>query len=380
MMATTFTCWSQVTIELDDFPRQAGFLDTIIRANPANVFAPSEGADQTWDYSALGQAALLTNQWFDAAGDLDFPNALNYEEEDLSFQGFIIPGLSFEALDNDGWYEPGRYLSDVIYPISAITGGPNDSLRFVGGKVEYGERINTIQFPMNYGDEWEGNRTEIVNYELTVAAFGLNKTPGQRKRFGYEHRKVVGYGQLTIPDFDGSAGAPMEVLLLKVNRSNVDSIYLGGAPAPQALMAAFGLTQGSMAADSFYVFYRPAFGAPALNVNLPDNSGGLTAFYRPQSLSLFSAVKEPSLTAYQCFPNPIAGGETLTLQSETPVNAGHFRLMNLMGQVVFSTDIKPELSNQIQVKMPNQMMAGLCLYQVLDANGTLLGAGKLQVQ
>lgn len=368
----------QITIERDEFPRAENFLDTVIRAVPTTVFAPSEGPDQIWDYSMLSELEFLTNQFVSASGNADFPNALNYEQNNLKFQVFIIPSVTFEAIDDEGWYEPGRFLTDITYSIAGLTGGPNDSLRFVGGPMVFDERLDMVRFPLNYGDEWEQTRIENGNFELSVAAFGLNHTPGTRKRYLHHHRKVAGYGQLTIPAFDGSAGAPTDVLMIKVNRSTTDSIFLAGAPAPPPLMAAFGLTQGSMAADSFYVFYRQDFGAVVLNVNLLGNNE-YSAFYRPQSLDAVSATREFQQMKTTYFPNPIRAGQVLTLQTDAPLTAGYFNLTDALGRVAHRSTFEAPVAHQIQVRLPVALFGGMYMYQLTDKAGRLMGTGKLKV-
>src|SRR5690606_38704120 len=124
--------------------------------------------------------------------------------------------------------------------------GTDDSIRFVGGVTPFDGRINTIQFPMTYQDQWTQSFDRVVDFELNIASYGMVDAPGFLRETTTENREVVGYGELTIPQPNGSPSLPMVVLLLKVNRITLDSFFVAGQPAPAPMLAAFGLIQGSV--------------------------------------------------------------------------------------------------------------------------------------
>ncbi len=110
---TLQTSYTQVTITQDDFPRGGTFMDSVYLASPINVASPTFGAAQVWDYSSLITDEFRINNHFDASGNVDFPNSINYYSDDLIFQGFPISSWSYEALDADGWYSAGREIEGV---------------------------------------------------------------------------------------------------------------------------------------------------------------------------------------------------------------------------------------------------------------------------
>jgi len=270
----------KVVINREDFPRTASLTETGYVVQKDVVDAPSEGVDQVWDYSFLTPDNLITRVYVDASNDPVFPDALHYRSTEIAFNGFPIPINEYETIDEDGWYEDGRITEDITYSITAVSGGADDVLRFPETEVPYGGRLDKLQFPVIYGNDWTQNQIENTEYELTVAAFGLNAVPGVNIRTIIESREVVGEGKLIIPSEDGSPSLPMDALLLKVETSDIDSVFLGGAPAPAALLAAFGLTQGTVTIRPVrYIFYTPDFASNVLNVN--PSIG--TFFYRPQA-------------------------------------------------------------------------------------------------
>ena len=373
---TLQTAYTQVTITAETFPRETGFIDTVYRNLDIIIPAPTSGADQVWDYSALAVNDFYTQEHFDAELDVDFPSAQNYFQADLQFQGFPISSVTYEDLDAEGWFNVGRTLTDVIHPITAITGGPSDVLRFVGESNVFDGRINILDFPVTYEKQWSQSRDENINFELTVAAFGLNSTPGQNKRTLTENRAVVGYGTLIIPDASGEPTPAIDVLLMSVEQTRIDSMFLGGAPAPDALLAAFGLVQGGITSELFYVFYTPGFGSPVLNIN-PENN---TAFFRPQAADVSTGLDDLNQYHVNYFPNPISKGQTLHIQTEFQTYAGDVYLYNLNGQLVQKTPYFSVSGHEFQLSIPANTNSGSLIYKLHDQNGQAIGNGKLLIE
>ncbi len=271
---------SSVVINREDFPREASFTETAYRVETDIFDAPSQGTDQVWDYSFLTPDELSTRTYFDATDDSDFPDALNYSNIEADFAGnFPITVKLYEAIDENRYYYIGEKTEEATYPLTAISGGVDDILQFPA-IVNTFTGPDILQFPLTYEREWTQNGIGKTSFELTVAAFGLNATPGENVRYVTESREVVGEGKLIIPTEDGSPSIPMDALLLKIDKTYTDSLFVGGAPAPAPLLAAFGLTQGNTTTSpTRYVFYTPGFGSHVLNVN--PASGNF--FYKPQA-------------------------------------------------------------------------------------------------
>jgi hypothetical protein len=366
---------AQVGITAVDFPRAAGFTDSVYLANAGAFVAPTEGPDQTWDYSGLTAGALNLRDFTDVRTDTNILGAYNSREFDLSFQGFPIASTSYEGLDEEGWFEVGRTITEVAHSITPITGGPNDTLRILGANEIFDGRINKVKFPMAFGDEWEGSETRREAFLLSVAAFGLNRTPGYRQGTSTEERSIVGHGMLTLPTVDGENLQPVRCLLTKVKRSIVDSTFLGGAPAPPALMAAFGLTQGGITTDSFYVFYTPGLGAPFFSWGTLDNT---VAFFRVQpGRQPATGTRNQVLGISTVYPNPVASGQQITFRAEQTVTAGEVVLLNALGHQISQTAFAAGLEFKLDV--PAHCPAGIYYYQVRNQANGITHAGKLLV-
>ncbi len=375
------TCMAQVTIDLNNFPRIAGFTDQLKLAVSTGVAVPSEGPAQIWNYSSLVEQSSNSIVYVDATADINFPNALNYFQNNLTFQGYPIPSNTYEAIDVNGWYNLGRSTTDVIYSIAAITGGAKDSLRFPGTNQIYNGRIDAIKFPMTYQSMWTESRFENSGFELSVTAFGLNKTPGNRKRILTNTREIVGYGQLKIPKSDGSPSENMDLLLMKIIQTTVDSFFLGGAPAPATLLTAFGLTQGSMTSTSFYIFYKPDFAAPVLNINLSNTGQVSSVNYRPQAADGSVSVSEATDYEAKCYPNPSKAGQTVIMTtSENSDLAKKVKMTDMHGHVIFHNAVVALTNNQYQLTIPVNFTCGLYSLQLENQHGDLIGRTKLLVK
>lgn len=367
---------AQITINRADFLRPADLQDTFILSNFADeVIVPAEGEGQEWDFSAQQPLETRVREYLSAAADTVLPNAFQKENTNLFFQAFPIPTTIYTALDDEGWYDLGRVTNTVKYPIAQITGSPTDTLAFPGFTQEYPGRINSIQFPLAYGDEWEQMHIEQTPFELTVAAFGLNQTPGRNVRSITERREVVGSGEIRLPRGENEPQLAAEVLLIKVTTTALDSFFLGGAPAPAPLLGAFGISQGQVSVLIRYVFYRPGAGAPVAEIY------GDTRYivYRPQLAETPVSITENFLPAVRYYPNPIAAGTPLTIEAGQPIGSGQVEVLDLQGRRVFRKVFSAEGGQSLTLELPANLHTGLYVYHLRNTAGQLIWSGRLQV-
>lgn len=388
-MKTTFTSilalftlplFAQVTIDQNTFTRSAGLTDNGFQASATGVVAPTEGDNQTWDYTALVNMNPFTTIWLDASGNSDFPTALNYRDQQLSFQGFPIAATLFEAVDVNGWYEQGRVLQESNNSITMLTGGANDALNFPDQVQDFEGRMNTLEFPVQYNDSWSDGHIERTQFELTVAAYSLIDAPGEQKRTITQTRTAVGQGVLTIPDGNGNPSGDLNALLIKVERAVVDSFFLGGQQAPAQLLSAFGLTQGAGTESEYYAFYVEGFYHTVLNINLDAQGNVTSVFYRPAAADLATSIADvSSMNALRTYPNPVTAGETLTiaLGNQTAVTV---EMMDITGRVVASTSIKEANAGQARINLPASLTSGIYSVIVRGTDASPMSVRKVVVK
>jgi len=375
---------SQVTITQSDLLRPASFTDSSLVITDSGTPFPEEGANILWDYSTLGEGVLDTTVYTDATTDPDFTDALNYFSSDIElFLGgfnFEVSSNLYDAIDADGWYRTGRSFGSLTVPLTPISGGANDRIDYIANKFDYVGRMNIMEFPMTYQDQWEGSYYFDLSYEVTVAAFNLNQTPAFARTTVTEEREVVGYGSIILPRSDGEPSGEIEVLLVKGTLVEVDSFFLGGNPAPQAILNAFGLEQGLARGRNFYNFYTPGIGTPVLLSESPQGGEATDRIvYWPQVADMATSTRELRVPVAKSFPNPASTAASITIILEQFTSSGQVRFIDLQGRVLQTVDYTSNGSNSFEVEVPTSLQAGMLMYQVTDENKALIGVGKLQV-
>lgn len=370
---------TQVTLTAENSTPPAGYTDSLYFGLTAGLAAPAGGAAQVWDYSNVQEDFLRIVDISNEEGNTFLPEAQSGSPGRLVFQVFSADAVHYIAADATGVYNTGRVITETTFPLTAITGNPDDTFVFLGDTVSYEGRVNELQFPMTYHDTYGNTRTERTNISLTVAAFGLSNAPVEARRYQTETRTVVGYGQVIIPLESQSASPPIDVLLIQTDRTAVDSFFLAGSVAPTALTDAFGVSQGMTSNDQSFMFHTPNLEAPVVRMNIDENGGVLDFIYRPRAADLVSGVNELSTASFITAPNPVQRGQTLRVQVEEELREGSLRLLNLNGQLV-STPALQMNAQAYELQITDQLTAGLYFLQAYDKNGRLIRAKKIIVQ
>lgn len=372
-------CHAQFTLE--DFPREANFIDTFFLSSVLFP-APEHGSGLTWDFSAAQIEEERIRPYFEVE-DPFFADAYNYRSRPLNFQSFEIESNEYEALDENGYRAVGRSVEEVTFPINLITGGENDVLTFVGGNYLYNAPERFVNFPANYNDAWVSTFEEVIDFELSVASFGLNVAPGQQIRSNVFSREIVGEGFFIIPDEEGQPSDPIEGFLIHVSETRTDSVFLGGAPGPAPLMQAFGLTQGNTFTLEYYVAYAYGLDTPLLGMNL-ENGVPINFVYRPQAAFLgdpANSVQERSDAGFKAFPNPVEAGAYIQIQGKSNEQVGAVQLFGINGEMIQELEtLTEELHSGLSVAVPNTLASGMYFVQLLNANGELMARSKFVVK
>jgi hypothetical protein len=167
----------------------------------------------------------------------------------------------------------------------------------------------------------------------------------------------------------------MEVLQIKVTETEIDSVFLGGQPAPPTLLDAFGVTQGETQNLTFYVFYKPDFGDFVLSIRTDIYSTS----WNPQAEATISSTADMQVFQGRAFPNPIAPGDVLTLESPTHLAEGTFFLTDLQGRVVFETPARPA-GGILQLPLPGYLAPGMYYYHLVSSQNGNSIVGKVSIQ
>jgi hypothetical protein len=375
--------YAQPVITAANFNSRAAFTDSIYGAVPSSAFPASLGANQTWDYSSVVSTGLSTYPNYDATDSTAYPNAYSFTRDDLYVFGAPVETYRFDALDNSGRYTSSLYIKEFILPLGGVTGGASDQIKVLRQRSIYTGRMDYIQFPVQATSNWTGTKTYNNQFELTVAAYNLTQTPGALKASETQQREVVGYGSLILPDENGSPMPAVNALLIEVTRTVVDSIFLGGAPAPTALLNAFGLVQGSVRVNTFYVFYAPGFHQPLATYSF-DAGGNMELFaWRPDGMRKAHAhigIGEHHLAQAHLYPNPVKAGTVVNVELPPALAAQTLSLYNLTGEEVHTEPFVMEKPGRAGLHTPSGTPVGIYLLKVIDESGKTLAYQKVLVQ
>ncbi len=373
---------AQITIERQDFTLEPGARVTFWHLDHTNASPPEPGEGVIWDFSEL----LLDDGFYtdyEIADSEEFPGS-NLEEPSirpilggLASQG----GTYYSLLDDTGYSRLGNISESVNVGLGTFTNAPGDTLKVLSKVYDFTEPETLIRFPLNFGDSWGYDNTTTTDFNVTVAAFGLQDTPASQVSRDSVNLSVVGYGTLILPNPSGIGTVSIEALMIERNRHLAYNYFLGGQPAPQLMLDLFGLQQGRTENITRYFFYAKGLPRSAANIRL-DQNGNIILFTIPDDLQdVISSSKAQAAepVAIQAFPSPIRTGELLSVHLPFDVFNGAFELFDAYGRQAAAWPVDAAQGQMLQYALPGHVPAGLYVFRIIDENKQVRGIGKLNV-
>lgn len=253
-------------------------------AEPSSVSIPVPGEDQTWDFSELDElgSAVFGGSDFIVPSNPVFPTATYFElfesfyaiadVESNTYEGEIFYELNDNGLFGLGLSQNQPAILNIPAIGAVITYEPQPR-PYTGTS-----KLPSVLFPVEYGDTpiTTTGIIDTINFTVDAAAFGLINTPGQLVYTDDERQEVIASG---TANFKGIG--EKRVLVVKSETTTTINYFLGGAPAPEALLSMLGATDGSVSTSTIYRFIAEGMGtAGFINVN---ESGTITgARFRKQ--------------------------------------------------------------------------------------------------
>lgn len=296
---------------------------------------PTIGANQQWNYSNLTQSSL--SGWGSIVpSNTNFPTATF---QDTTLSANFVPGWyyyydAFYETDASGEKYLGYTVQNLRTGLLSVTGNALDSCIFPAQIYTYSTPLCLMPFPTTMSTSWYANYRNVVNFNLTISAYSLNHTPCQKVSLTSRQDTVIGWGKMRVPTASGPSYA-YDVLMVKRSVVQVDSFYMSGAPAPQALLTAFGVTQGQSTITNRYLFWRQNAYYPLMLVNFGSNNYTSAAGVYYDATAVFdpSGIEENEInTSISVFPNPAS--EKLFVNSDCKVV--DYTIYNSVGSAVIS--------------------------------------------
>lgn len=379
---------AQITIERSEYFYEYGDSTFLLAlAQPGTVPFPEGGEDMVWDYSNLQFPATI-NRFFDHENpysDTLVPYAngssTSLVEIDL-FPGAVQTTTFFTVLNDDGYYTTARLAARTAFPLQGITGVATDSLLYLENLVEYGDaRAGVVAFPITYGDTVAQYRLDLPqDIVLTATPLGINQVPGQIVGIRYDTTVINGWGDLQITD--PLSGNLISIPSLLYNRRStvIDSFFLGGAPASQDLLDAFGQTQGSVRTANDNKFYAEGFSNYVMRIRRNEDNE-FEVEINADLLGFVSSLYAPreDLLDISTYPNPASG--EFSLRFDKTSNAHWtFVLLNMQGRTVHRQQLTHGTGKQNYTVRPPVPARGAHAYVIRDEHGQVVGSGKVMLQ
>ncbi|MCB0736110.1 MAG: T9SS type A sorting domain-containing protein [Bacteroidetes bacterium] len=366
---------AQITIKYEDYPFGPGVDSFFTDLNPSNSFIPEGGANKTWDYSKLETKQGWDYVTYkDESGNTAIATATNSIAARYSFNGLVYRARDYYRLDETGYYSVGRTQNDTSYSITALTGGANDLFRYPQANIQFPNERTLMSFPMSSTTAYDDVDIQEARFELTVAGYGLNKTPGKNLRWRFQRREVIGWGEIVIPDGKGGTTKPIEVLAVHIVDSIIDSFYLGGQPAPKPLLDAFGAVQGNTWKYEAYAFETIGLGRQVAGLITGTDNIIDQTYFRPQAAQLTVGSNELAQPIVNVFPSNVQNGQVITIESSNSNGSFQVALISANGKEIQLTEIG---NNKFQ--LPSNVQAGLYVYRLVNQENQHSITGKLMV-
>ncbi|GAB2870900.1 hypothetical protein [Hymenobacter ruber] len=335
-----------ITLTQATFPASAGTLEQYQDATiPGGVASPTTGANQAWDYRTLGASgAPYSVAYLPVPASGGIAGAQWTRARQAVFGTIAYNYTAYLSLAATGRMGLGRTVPRQATSIRASTGGANDSLVINAQTARYGAgTAGIVDFPLPLT---AGSRNQTffrfgVTGTITAAAAGLNRTPFRIvQRYTYVD-SVAGWGTVRIPVAGRSTGSnPLPALLVRSRVLRQDSVYLNGSPAPAALLAAFGITQGAISVTAYDAFWRTGSAQPLLELYYPNRQYAIPNFadYSTESTVLATRASSPLAENWQAWPNPLAAGQALqlALPGALPGQPVQLTIQDALGRAVLS--------------------------------------------
>jgi hypothetical protein len=381
-MALSLSTSAQITIKSTDFTVKVGDTLKYFKAKDAGLAtipAYKTGGNQTWDFSKL---TFENGYYYDRvlSPSANYPTATFSMPSSASLGAIIIPTRRQIEKTNATYKELGFSNAELKQTLLNVTGNPKDSLYLPAVDIKYSDTY--YDFPATFGatkiDKWVQNRP----YALSVAGFGLNKTPGNVKNIITTNKSIAAWGKLILPDFKNTGKAiTYNTIVFVYQFSAVDSVFLAGAPAPAPLLQAFGLSQGAKSGYAFVECLVPGFKTFALQSEVDAAFKASSVYISTESgfvgggIAGLKDAAEP-IESY-VFPNPSNNGQ-FTLSFEKPsAKEWTVKIYDIAGRQISQSTIVGE--GKITHNLSVNEAEGTYFYALFNENQEFVNNGVLLI-
>jgi hypothetical protein len=384
-LSLTYLIQAQITLNHWEYSLNPNDTFQLQLVNNASNSFPTEGVNQTWDYSAatLGSIINISFTPTDISTQMNIPNA---NTQRIWFQrdflGNSVDTMIF-ATDDRGFFVEGIKEPGFAQNIASFTGGSSDSLIKMASTEAWTSPLPWVECPLDYADTSTVVATRTSTYFLSVASQNLANYEIERRRTMTHSYSVIGWGDLILTNPTTMMPDTFEVLLQRRHRIPVDSFYdASGALVSSSILNLFNLTQGSINDGwTYYEFYTRGPNASSLTFESPYGNLSPSSIY--SSGDLFEEGFNVSTISptfievpHRIFPNPVTNHQFQLEIDKTSAENWSISIHNVTGQLIQQETIS---SNTSQIELNNNMPNGTYIYSINDEKGKFVATGKLNL-
>lgn len=298
---------------------------------------PLTGENVNWNFDNINFAGEeIIYSYYEYDNNPNYPDATAQSNFNSSFGSFTIEGSrNYYKNTENGSYDLGYEILEKSFSLTQQTFGPNDKLKVLNSVNYFGNAID-FQYPLTYGKEWTYNKRGVTKFELTVALFQLNNTPGEVVQNITSDISVVGWGNLTMGIYNN-----IPALLVKSVQTQIDSIYLNNEPAPATLLNFFNLQQGNTRVFTTYYYLisdgQTAFTAPAATMYASADGELIQSIEANQESYLANSIKNDNVKL-NTYPNPTTNSVNIDFIKEDN-STWNIEIMNINGQILTTQNV-----------------------------------------
>ncbi|MCE3297355.1 MAG: hypothetical protein K0R65_3069 [Crocinitomicaceae bacterium] len=372
-----------ITLTSDNFPPLTTY--DVIDGMGITNFPFGYPTPETWDFGTEPLVYGTTLYYPDANDPFFSASADSYSTSSRTLFGAVYGVQNYVATTADYFGEVGHKIQGATSSLTAYSGGINDVVVIPVQNQLFDEPRIILDFPATMGSMHHSDSRRITNFNVTVEAYGLDNTPGQMITHVIRHDTIVSYGQMRVYIPSVGASEYYDVLAMKSWQYELDSFYLGGSPAPPALLSAFGLSQQTVPDDADVnnrlYFYRENNAAPLLLMTFGSSpfEAYTGIFIHGDNLAV-AGSEELAKDAYQVFvyPNPGNGKNTTIefLGKDVPVVS--YTITDISGKTVHEQKNVSVANNKLSLQA--DLQPGNYFVQVKDKQENVIAVEKIQVQ
>ncbi len=329
-----------------------------IEVATAGLMAPTIGANQTWNYSAISGNKAKDFSLKTPNTNPNFPNATGMLNTQIYLGPILISGTKEYFLNSgSGFYYQGLQTINANYNIAALTGGTGDILTTIASNNNFGKTVARYQLPLTSTTQWTNNYHTDMDFAITVGSVGLVNAPGQLKRYYTESYEVVGWGSVVLPSNLGTHNG----LLLKTNVTLVDSLFLNGLPANPILLAGLGLTQGFVTEFAFYDIFIRGLNRSAIQFEMDPTFTNVYTLNYCSTPAVNVGIDEVVQIATVAYPNPSNNGYFTWAFYKPNAKEWQVEIIDVLGRTHLQEVVKSSGDVALNLRLPNVPGTYLCV-------------------